>query len=183
MLGTVARTELAEEPTLLATLPTLPWPPLLPHSFNSPAARELLNGEIFTTLQDRSSSKDGPSTTTACVRTPCLATSCPLRRLWHGRPRQLLRALASHSVVNQHGGTCSSALVATGTLQCAASSFWYSARNPHVVVMPSTPAAALNASSMSGPAASVKVERPSGVVSLLRVFAQSHGRGAPEALS
>ena len=41
----------------------------------------------------RSSSKGGGGITIACVPIPPSATSRPLRRSWHGRHRQLLRAL------------------------------------------------------------------------------------------
>ena len=48
----------------------------------------------------RSSSKGGASITIACVvPIPRWATGRPLRRSWHGRPRQLLRASADHGVV------------------------------------------------------------------------------------
>ena len=46
--------------------------------------------------------------------------------------------LPGGSVACTHG-TCMSAMVATGTLTCAASSRWNSDRNPQLVVMASAP--------------------------------------------
>jgi putative transposase len=68
-----------------------PWENGYVESFNGRLRDELLNGEIFTTLKEAQIVIE--SWRLHYNRLPRWATSRPLRRSWHGRHRQLLRAL------------------------------------------------------------------------------------------
>ena len=71
-----------------------PWENGYVESINGRLRDELLNGEIFTTLREAQIVIEAWRQHYNRVRRiPRWATSRPHRRSWHGRPRQLLRAL------------------------------------------------------------------------------------------